>query len=38
MKIKSAPKHLCTYCISIKRHKKIYIYCSKNFKHKQRQK
>ena len=38
MKIKSSIKRLCINCILIKRYNKKYIYCSKNLKHKQRQK
>lgn len=38
MKVRSSIKRLCNYCILVIKHNKKYIYCSKTFKHKQRQK
>ena len=37
MKVKSSVKLICPFCRVVKRFKKIYIYCSKVAKHKQRQ-
>ncbi|ODQ51137.1 hypothetical protein SAICODRAFT_9137 [Saitoella complicata NRRL Y-17804] len=37
MKVRSSVKKMCTGCASVKRKGRLYIICSKNPKHKQRQ-
>ena len=37
MKIKSAVKRLCEHCIMVRRGKTLYVRCTKNPRHKQRQ-
>ncbi|RPA97404.1 hypothetical protein L873DRAFT_1691040 [Choiromyces venosus 120613-1] len=37
MKVRSAVKKLCECCKSVRRKGRVYIICSKNPKHKQRQ-
>ena len=37
MKVKSAVKRMCEHCYMVRRKKRLYVYCKKNPKHKQRQ-
>ncbi|HKM20363.1 MAG TPA: 50S ribosomal protein L36 [Candidatus Dojkabacteria bacterium] len=37
MKVRASVKKRCPECYSVKRKNRIYIYCKKNPKHKQRQ-
>jgi large subunit ribosomal protein L36 len=37
MKIRSSVKRICEHCKIVRRHRKIFVICSANPKHKQRQ-
>ncbi|KAA0050174.1 hypothetical protein IC582_003936 [Cucumis melo] len=37
MKVRSSVKKMCEFCRTVKRKGRVYIYCSSNPKHKQRQ-
>ncbi|XP_059637960.1 uncharacterized protein LOC132279911 isoform X2 [Cornus florida] len=37
MKVRSSVKKMCEFCRTVKRRGRVYIYCSSNPKHKQRQ-
>mmetsp|Transcript_24525 Transcript_24525/g.97317 ORF Transcript_24525/g.97317 Transcript_24525/m.97317 type:complete len:90 (-) Transcript_24525:209-478(-) len=37
MKVKSSVRKICEHCYSVRRGKKLWIYCKKNPRHKQRQ-
>ena len=37
MKVRASVKKICEHCITIKRENVLYVYCSRNPRHKQRQ-